>query len=740
MVNSTVGAPIAGLFVQVPKGLRLVGREHRNMPRLPLLVVIALAAVLPPGAAQAYPRPARTLWASASLSGEPDSYSHEPTVSDDGRFVAFHTAATNIVPDDTNEQADIFVRDLEQGTTERVSVSADGGQADFNSSAPSISPDGRFVAFNSRATNLVPGDANGQWDAFLKDRLTGEIELISVASDGTQGNGISSCCYTKGIAGANARWVAFESDATTLVPGDTNGLRDVFLRDRQTATTTRVSESAAGAQGDNISATPSLTPDGRTLAFASYATNLVAGDTNGRADVFVKDLDTGAIRIASLTVEDDSPNSGSGNPSISADGRFVAFSTAASNMVPQDTNSGGNTLGIGEVFVRDLVAGRTERVSVTSQGGEISGVAGRPEISADGRYVTFQSGAANIVPGDTNASTDAFLHDRLTGATERISVRSDGSEATGGLFGASRPVPNADGSVVVFASDHPGIVPGDTGGGFDSDIFARFRGPALGVTELDASSAAEGVSVAGAVSMSGVVAASASDAAGDGNAALGADLLETSLVYRPEAEDILVRLGVSGLPGIRATNMIPTQHPTALPSVAGAPGVVYGLRFTVGGILHEVRALRAGASAAPPGAPLFALYRCETACLEIARLAGGFGTTGEEIRAAVPLSALGGAGKTLSAVRAFAGIGEAAAGMVQSLDELVLPDAPLPLPEVRLGIASEDVPAQEVVLDTPATLAAGRFSATVADTGSGARRVWARICLGTWCEMRSAPI
>jgi hypothetical protein len=298
-------------------------------------------------------------------------------------------------------------------------------------------------------------------------------------------------------------------------------------------------------------------------------------------------------------------------------------------------------------------------------------------------------------------------------------------------------VPNADGSVVVFASDHPGIVPGDTGGGFDSDIFARLRGPALGIAQLEVSS--DG-GVSGAVSMSGVMAASATDPAGDGNAALGADLVETSVMYRPESEDLLVRLGVSALPGVRAPNAIPTQHPTAVHSVAGAPGVVYGLRFTVAGVVHEVRALRAGATAAPPGAPLFALYRCEAACLETARLAGGFGTSGKEIRVAVPLSAIGGAGKTLSAVRAFVGIGEAAAGAVQSLDEVVLPDAPLPLPEVRLGMAAEDVPGQEVVFDTTATLTAGRFSGSVAGAGGGARRVWARVCLGAWCEMRSFPL
>lgn len=439
----------------------------------------------------------------------------------------------------------------------------------------------------------------------------------------------------------------------------------------------------------------------------------------------------------------DEGNQHAGGPLISADGGVVAFSSAASNLVPADTNAGANQFGIGDVYVRDLVAGTTERVSVSSHGAEASAVSGGSGISADGRFVTFQSSASNLVPGDTNSDSDLFLHDRATGLTERISVKADGSQVDGGLFGSSTAAPNADGSVVAFASDQPGIVPGDTGLGFDSDIFVRRRGPALGVAELRAQPGQQEIAVDGAATFSGLVAATATDAAGDGVEPIGADLSAVEVIVRPEAEDLQIRLAVTKLPGVRGPNVPPFQPGIFVPGTTGAPAVVHGLRFTVGGVAHEVRAMRVGAAAAPPGAPLFALHRCEIVCLETARLSGGYGSTGDEIRVSVPLQALGLAvGGELQQVRAFAGIGEAAAGAVQELDTLSLPDATITAPRVEVGLAMAGTPPSEVTFDHPVQLTAGLFSTTIpipAGAAPGPWRVWARACLGSSCEPSSIP-
>src|SRR6266446_1314542 len=213
-------------------------------------------------------------------------------LSADGRFVAFDSAATDLVAGDTNGVSDVFVHDRQTGATERVSVASGGAQGNASSGLigfafpPALSADGRFVAFVSYATNLVPGDTNGATDVFVHDRQTGMTERVSVASDGTQANNASS--YP--ALSADGRFVAFQSDATNLVAGDTNGATDVFVHDRQTGTTERVSVASGGTQGNGFSAGPALSADGRFVAFHDTATNLVAGDTNGASDVFVHEL------------------------------------------------------------------------------------------------------------------------------------------------------------------------------------------------------------------------------------------------------------------------------------------------------------------------------------------------------------------------------------------------------------------------------------------------------------------
>src|SRR5438132_6325767 len=223
-------------------------------------------------------------------------------LSADGRFVAFDSAATERVAGDTNVASDVLVHDRQTGTTERVSVASDGTQGNGSSGLlsfafpPALSADGRFVAFVSFAANLVAGDTNGATDVFVHDRQTGTTERVSVASDGTQGDGTSS----SSALSADGRFVAYHSAATTLVAGDTNGATDVFVHDRQTGTTERVSVASGGTQGNGISAAPALSGDGRFVAFHSTATNLVAGDTNGAPDVFVHDRQAGTTERVSV--------------------------------------------------------------------------------------------------------------------------------------------------------------------------------------------------------------------------------------------------------------------------------------------------------------------------------------------------------------------------------------------------------------------------------------------------------
>lgn len=691
---------------------------------------------LPSSGAQAYPRPGRTEIVTVGVGGEADSYSHAPDISDDGRFVAFQSDSTNLIPGDTNKQTDVFVRDLNAAVTYRASESAAGEQANFNTAAASISPSGRFVTFSTRATNLIPGDLNGTWDVLVKDMQTNVVRNASVSADGTQADGISASPSGAALDGGI---VAFESDATNLVPGDTNGVRDVFVHDFTTGTTVLASTAADGTQGDAASSQASISADGRLIAFLSSATKLVPGDANGYADVFVKDLETGAIRMVSVSSEGEPANFASGGPRLSGDGSAVLFSTAASNLVPADGN-GAITFGITDTFVHDLATGVTERVSVSSDGEEGSDISGGSGISSDGRYVTMVSEATNFVPIDSNFRPDLFLHDRLTGITERVSVNWDGTEAGDGLFGTSAGVPSADGSVVAFASDNPNMVPGDTGTGFDSDIFVRRRGPALGISEATASRDGNEVVIEGTATASGLVVASSQDAAGDGNEALGADLSGISIVARPEREDLLIDIDVTGFPGFRPPNLSPTQLGPGLRGTAGVPGIVYAVPLRIGGVSYEVRATRSDVATGVFSAPVFTLVRCDVACLESARLAGGFGTTGDQIRVAVPFSALGISGAaTLTQVHALVGIGDGISGALHVLDDMQLPDVAIAPLSVEVGIAGADRTEEEVSFEPVSSLAGGAFSGRLAAPGITPARVWARACLGASCGSDSTP-
>jgi Tol biopolymer transport system component len=396
----------------------------------------------------------------ASDGSQANSGSGLPAISADGRYVAFHSSASNLVSGDTNSRTDIFVHDYQTGQTMRVSVSSGGLQANGNSEDPSISADGRYVAFGSSASNLVEGDTNGYGDVFVHDRHTGQTTRASVATSGSQA---STRSYAASIS-ADGRYVAFESDANNLVVGDTNNCTDIFVRDRQTGETTRVSVATGGAQGNAASANSFVSADGRYVIFHSHADNLVTGDINEYADIFVRDRQTGQTTRVSLASAGTQANGSSYDGSISADGRCVTFRSYASNLVSGDTNDRA------DIFVHDRMTGETTRVSVGLWGVQANGYSDGPSISAGGRYVTFFSYASNLVSDDTNIRSDVFVHDRLMNQTSRVSVASNGTQ---GDANSDYPSISADGRYVAFMSQAGNLVSGDTNG--VSDIFVRDR-------------------------------------------------------------------------------------------------------------------------------------------------------------------------------------------------------------------------------------------------------------------------
>jgi Ca2+-binding RTX toxin-like protein len=337
-----------------------------------------------------------TTGVSVDSAGNPGSYqSLDPSISADGRFVAFYSGASNIVPGDTNSDSDIFVRDTLTNTTTRVSVDSAGNQGNRGSSQPSISADGRFVVFYSFASNIVPGDTNNSDDIFVRDTLTNTTVSLDLAA-----NQRNSFSYTPSIS-ADGRFVAFTSKASNLVPGDTNDTDDIFVRDRLTNTTTRVSVDSAGNQGNSYSYRPSISADGRFVAFESNSSNLVPGDTNRSLDIFVRDTLTNTTTRVSVDSAGNQTNRLSLGASISADGRFVAFISNASNLVPDSSG----------IFVRDTLTNTTTNVSADSAG---NGGGGTPSISPDGRFVAFSAFRSQFVPEATNTSPQIFVVDNST--------------------------------------------------------------------------------------------------------------------------------------------------------------------------------------------------------------------------------------------------------------------------------------------------------------------------------------
>ena len=414
--------------------------------------------------------------------------SYSAAISGDGRFVAFESNATTVVPGDENFSNDVFVRDRVAGTTERVSVTPGGGWSSGYASYPDISADGRYVAFQSSGADLAPGDTNALQDVFVHDRVTGTTARVSVATSGTQATGGAS---GDAAISADGRFVAFESTATNLVADDTNAAPDAFVHDLQTGTTERVSVSTAGVEANDRALDPAISADGSRVAFHSVAGNLVPGDANTATDVFVRDRVARTTERVSLSAAGQEHRGPSIDPAISGDGRYVSFYVVDCALIPGDGCLGapvGDDNAMVDVYVRDLASGSIERVSAAHDGAEPDSWSYDPTMSFDGRHVAFYSFATNIIPGDGNAVADVFVRD---------------------------------------------------------------RGPAGGVDNLSAERAGEQINVAGWARFSSTPLTSAPDPGNDATtngASVGGELTGARLIQRPEEEDLLAVLDVASFP------------------------------------------------------------------------------------------------------------------------------------------------------------------------------------------------
>ena len=368
-------------------------------------------------------------------------------------YVVFSSTARNLVPGDTNGAEDAFYRNLSNGVIERLSVSSSEVQGNAKSLKPVPSADGTIITFQSEASNLVAGDTNGKLDIFVRNRTAGTTERASVSSSGAQANGEST--YTS--ITPNGRYVIFQSTATNLSAVDRNTFSDIYRRDRQTGQTVLVSVGLGGVAANGNSAYAASSADGRYIAFQSLASNLVAGDTNRQTDVFVRDMVAGTT--ARVTATNGTAGNGfSGYPDISDDGRYVAFISRAQNFASPDTSS------FDDLFVHDRTTGVTTRLTKGVGNAQINGHTISPEISGNGLVIVFGSEASNLVSGDTNRVADVFTVNRTTGIIRRMSV------GAGGQQGAQRHFQqhiSQDGASVVFSTASGNLVTGDTNGAQD---------------------------------------------------------------------------------------------------------------------------------------------------------------------------------------------------------------------------------------------------------------------------------
>ena len=375
-----------------------------------------------------------------------------------GRFLLFGSDRSDLIQGDTNGRDDVFLRDAATGNVERISVGAAGEQANGSSQAGGVSDDGRFAVFSSAASNLFPGDTNGWDDVFVKDRATGALELISRNTTGGVGNWGS----TNARISPDGRYVLFDSGASDLIESDTSPCNDrdhcteTFVYDRSLATLDRVSLSSTGAQANMSTLLVDMTPDARFVLFASEAFNLDPLDISFFPyDLFVRDRATNQTEV--VTLGDYGGVQGfDGNAGISADGRFVVFDSRRELL---QSESEDYTDAIADVYIRDLQTNTTSRL-LTPDGSPINADSLAPSISRDGRYIAMSTRATNLIPGLTGEFSQVVVFDRLTGTYELASRTAAGQPGDGGS-GPARFTDNS--GVIRFITGAPNLLPNGPG-------------------------------------------------------------------------------------------------------------------------------------------------------------------------------------------------------------------------------------------------------------------------------------
>jgi hypothetical protein len=633
----------------------------------------------------------------------------------------FSSKANNLVPHDTNSAHDVFVHDRMTGRTVRASESADGlsnGPTFYGS----ISRDGRYVAFYSFSNNLIPIDTNGRTDIFRKDLLTGEVELVSVGAGGEQTNGSSIIDDSVTAISPDGRYVVYQSLASNIVPGTPplQNKNHLYLRDMVNGTNELISVGNDGTPGDENHQTASISNDGNVVVFETR-TAYDPQDSNGVMDVYARNRAAGTTEWVSVRNDGTSANNSSWRGRPNHDGSIIVFDSSASIFVPRD--QGGTTP---DVFLRDMVAKRTEKVSVSATGAPPNGVAYRGTISADGRFVSFWSSASNFDEDKTTSRGDIYVHDRLLGTTERVSVPRDGGfgNNTSQLSGLS-----ADGTSVAFMSWATNLTPEGANG--KNQIYARTFGPPLGlVGGLHTDIEDESLTLRGMPRVTGTQLVSEVDPTGDllveeAGVAVG-DITSASLAYRTqEQHELLFRVLFGELP-----------QPAFR---VAAPGPVYGVSFDAGGARYEIRMNAAEDVAIYPRSDL---YRCAPVCIPVALTEGGFGTAGHEIHFGLKLEDAGlDVDDELTNIRAFAGIGSSQSGALAEMDALEMGSASLPAPSFEVALAPAGI-AIVAVEFRAANVADGELADTFSLAGlpAGDYLAWSRICLGDSCGYDRAPV
>jgi Tol biopolymer transport system component len=438
------------------------------MARRTFTVISALSGALLSlslATAAAAPTTVRASVATDGTQGNDFSGLAPSSISADGRYIVFDSYATNLIAGKVTQGLNAYVRDTVSGTTALVSVGLNGAQGDDFSSNPSISADGRYVVFESYADNLVAGDTNAIEDVFMRDLTNNTTTLVSVGALGrTSDEGNIGGGSEGPVVSGDGRYVAFTSDAAGLGTGD---VASIYVRDTQAGTTTLVSAATGGGEANDTAGDATISADGRYVAFESTATNLVPDDTNGIQDVFVRNLKTGATTLVSVGASGIPDGSGgvtggSGSACISGDGRYIAFESDAAGVVTANTN------GVSNVFIRDTLAHTTTQMSLAKNGGQADGSSGGAALSSDGRHIAFTSHATDLTNDVVTGYGDVFIRDVANGRTTLASVSQAGAALTAT---SGHATVSADGRYVAFQSESDAIVPGDTN--VEPDAFVR---------------------------------------------------------------------------------------------------------------------------------------------------------------------------------------------------------------------------------------------------------------------------